>query len=95
MRHLPRLLSPALLTLALFLPAGCARFPDLDATITAEARAADYPDLLPISDVLSVAEDPARLAPADGDSLDARAAGLRARADRLRRHRMAPLPTPR
>ncbi|WP_296761739.1 hypothetical protein [Sediminimonas sp.] len=76
----------ATLTLLAAAPAGCARFPALDDTITPEAEAAAYPALVPIEPLL--ADGPAGAdtdARQDEAALMARAAALRARAAELRR----------
>jgi hypothetical protein len=64
--------------------AGCTQFPELDRTITPEVEAADYPALIPLEPVLAGTT----IAPDRGadteEAVQARAAALRARADRLR-----------
>jgi len=65
---------------------GCTRFPELDSAITAEARGADYPELLPTATLAAMAAEPAP-EPDDQAARDpdeVRAARLRARAARLR-----------
>lgn len=72
------------LLLAGFLVAtGCTQFPDLDAAISPEARRAGYPQLVPVSDLLS-RRNAARTTGNEADILRARAAALRARAALLR-----------
>lgn len=72
----------ASLALAALLP-GCTRFPELDAAVSPEARRADYPQLVPIAEVLD-RRDLARTTGREGDIVAARAAALRARARLLR-----------
>ena len=62
--------------------AGCARFPQLDEVISAQARAADYPALV-ASDSVGFAED-ASDDDAGTAALAARVARLRARARAMR-----------
>jgi len=64
---------------------GCAEFPELESAISDRGRAAGYPALLPMEDLLARANAPTRLDETTGAGLAARAAALRARADRLRR----------
>jgi len=64
--------------------AGCAQFPDLDAAISAEARRAGYPALIPAEGLLARRGD-VRLTEETGRILMQRAANLRARAAILRR----------
>lgn len=66
------------------LGAGCATFPDVEAAETPAARAAGYPALMPIDELLAKAADE-RVSPAEVDAVQARAAALRARAADLRR----------
>jgi len=86
-------LAPALLLLAA-LAAGCAEFPDLDAAITPQARAAPYPRIAPLSEVLAGLPEGG---PADpgAEALAARAAALKARAARLARIDVVDTPTER
>ncbi|QOL80725.1 hypothetical protein [Pseudooceanicola spongiae] len=82
--HTP-LLRHLILTSALLLSLGaCNRPPALDATLSAENRAAARPRLVPASQILSRATTEARLAPVDDDALAARAEALRQRAETLR-----------
>lgn len=69
--------------LTALLVAGCAEFPDLDASISPEARRADYPELVPVGDILN-RRGAARTTGEEADVLNARAAALRARARLLR-----------
>lgn len=61
--------------------AACASFPQLDARLDAADRAAPWPVLVPVGDVLAEAGAPGA---GEGDDLAARLAGLRARAADLR-----------
>lgn len=82
---MPRAVLATMTCLVLALP-GCTRFPELDSAITAEARDAGYPELLPTATLAAMAAEPAR-EPDDQvarDPDEARAARLRARAARLR-----------
>ncbi len=65
------------------MPGACAPFPDLDETITAEARRAPYPDLVPLEGLQARAEA-TRIDPGTAQTIEARAARLRDRAARLR-----------
>jgi hypothetical protein len=78
-----RLIIPALAVAAL---GACGPdVPALDARIGAEARAADFPDLVPLGPLLAgVDAIPPREAAPEGESLEARAADLRRRAAALR-----------
>lgn len=59
--------------------------PDLHDRLSAEARGAEYPTLVPIGPLLAGAEAPMeRVAAEEGTSLEARAAALRGRATWLR-----------
>lgn len=74
-----------LISAVLFLAtlAACTRFPDLDAAVTPGARTAGYPDLLPAEELRARVPE-ARLEEETPGSIEARIAGLRARAARLR-----------
>ena len=61
----------------------CESFPQLDAVITEEAKNADYPELLPSSQ-LKVLESEERLSEPDAEVLTERAKRLRRRANALR-----------
>ncbi|KMW58001.1 hypothetical protein AIOL_002969 [Candidatus Rhodobacter oscarellae] len=63
--------------------AGCAQFPELDAAVSARAKAADYPSLVPADDILAKRRE-ARLSPEDGAALLERAERLRQRGAILR-----------
>jgi len=74
------------LTLALLCLASvtaCAEFPELDTAISAEARRAPFPELVPIGPILERRND-ARTDGTEAEALEARAAALRARARLLR-----------
>lgn len=59
--------------------------PDLEAELSAEARAADYPSLVALGPLLATADAPlTRSAQTEGNTLEARAADLRRRAAWLR-----------
>lgn len=77
-------MTRAALILSLALLTGCTAFPELEATTSAEARAAPYPRLVPLEPLIAAAQETA-LAPETGARLAARAAALRGRAARLRR----------
>lgn len=63
---------------------GCTQFPDLEHTQDAATARADYPALIPIEPLLARAEAPGPDPAESQAQIDARLAGLRARADRLR-----------
>ena len=73
--------APLALLLALSL-AACAEFPELDATLSAEMRAAPYPSLAPTAE-LSASQDAPRLSSTSAASLASRVTALRSRASRL------------
>ncbi len=62
---------------------GCATFPELDATLSEEAKEADYPRLMPIGE-LTAAAPAARITEQTASRLNGRVSALRARAARLR-----------
>ena len=69
-------------SLLLAIPA-CTEFPELDAKVDAAARAAPYPNLIPVEDIrASVAEQ--QITPSTSSDVNARAARLKARAARMR-----------
>ncbi|SIN98827.1 hypothetical protein [Vannielia litorea] len=70
-----------LLCLAL---AGCTQFPELDAVTSASAKSAAYPRLVPIDGILARAGSSGTDPVALRSSLEARVAGLRTRAARMR-----------
>ena len=64
--------------------AGCTQFPELDSALSTGAQDADYPDLVPVQGLLAQTE-PRNGTPEDTvNTLNARLANLRNRADRLR-----------
>lgn len=67
---------------------GCADFPELDGAISDKGRAAGYPSLLPVGQLMAHTDAPTRLDAQTGAQLAARAAALRKRADTLRRIRI-------
>jgi len=72
-----------LLALTVTIAFGCTRFPALDARISAQARAADFPRLLPMTQLMAGVSE-AQIVDATSADLAARMARLRARAARLR-----------
>lgn len=62
---------------------GCTRFPELDAVVSPAAARADYPELVPVERIMAATPEP-RIAEDTADTIEARAAALRARAGRLR-----------
>lgn len=73
MRLVPYLLAAAL--------AACSQFPELDAAVSPGVAEADYPTLLPLGGLLTGPEPRATQEMRGG--IEARVAGLRARAARL------------
>jgi len=73
-----------LCALALLLPAACTQFPVLDSRATPEMLAAQYPALVPIDPLLARAAADQIDATQTENAMDARVAGLQARAARLR-----------
>ncbi|MGB7244721.1 MAG: hypothetical protein WBC93_21850 [Sulfitobacter sp.] len=65
--------------------AACTQFPDVERSVSAQAEAADYPDLVPIGPLLAAADAEQIDAQATQTQLSARVAALRAKAARLRR----------
>lgn len=78
---MPRLLPSLFLCASLM--AGCSEFPALDNAVSASARHADYPGLLPLDQVAADSAG-AEATQAAIKGLAGRAAALRARAARLR-----------
>ncbi len=78
---MPRI--PVILLLVILPISGCTDFHELDGQISAQARAADFPSLLPLDQILSGAQD-VQITPETTAGLSARLARLRARAARLR-----------
>ena len=71
--------------LGFLLLAGCADFPQLDASVSDRARAAAYPRILPLDGLLAVADArPEGAAAAGLGNLPARLARLQARANAMR-----------
>lgn len=68
----------------LLLSAACTQFPALDSRATPEMLAADYPAILPVDPLLAKATAGQVNTRQTEDVLDARVAGLQARAARLR-----------
>ncbi|WP_113911960.1 hypothetical protein [Roseovarius dicentrarchi] len=62
--------------------AGCTQFPQLDATLTDAARAAPYPDLVPLEG-LQARINETDTGPDTAPAIEARIAGLKSRASRL------------
>lgn len=79
-----KLPSLAALILFVLVPMGCTQFPELDARETREARAADFPELLPV-ETLTISRDTTRIDANTRLTLEARIEALRARAALLRR----------
>ncbi|NOR30648.1 hypothetical protein [Sulfitobacter sp.] len=73
-----------LCALALLLPAACTQFPALDSRTTPEMLAAEYPALVPVDPLLAQAAAGQINADQTENSMNARVAGLQARAARLR-----------
>ncbi|MFD1508930.1 hypothetical protein [Lacimonas salitolerans] len=79
--RLPHPLLPLALVVAL---AACAQFPELDTQTNDIDPNAPYPALVPLEPLVAQADAP-RITDADTSATEARVAGLRGRADRLRR----------
>lgn len=63
----------------------CTDFPEIDVTIDAAARSADFPTLLPLDPLLAKSNiATTQITPASVAAFDARIANLRSRASRLR-----------
>nr|WP_236544525.1 hypothetical protein [Roseovarius atlanticus] len=77
-----RFIGPWALTLTLALSA-CTQFPELDDATSRDTRRAPYPNLLPVEDLRARVAAP-RTTEQTTRTLEARVAGLRARAARLR-----------
>jgi hypothetical protein len=76
--------SLAVLPLCAALLAACTQFPALDDSVSAQTRAAPYPDLVPLERLTSQVPSPRADASATEAALNARLARLRARAAGLR-----------
>ena len=74
------------LAICLLLLCGCARFPELDATVNASAENADFPTLVPIERIVAAPEPASENVIDPNADVAARVARLRARAARLRGH---------
>ncbi len=81
------IVSASLLGALLVVLAGCTDPPDLDASIDPALEEADYPDLVPIDDILGPDTDDPVADAGTADRLEARAAGLESRARQLQRQR--------
>lgn len=80
-------------TLALLMAvSGCVEVPELDRSITEEARLASYPELIPVETIRAEVPE-ARIAQETGPDLQARAEALQRRADGLRRGPVVDAPT--
>lgn len=64
--------------------ASCTQFPEVDAAMLARENPTEFPDIAPLSDIISGGPEQ-RLDDLSAAQLEARAAALRLRADRLRR----------
>jgi len=71
-------------TISATLLAGCSDFPQLDSAISPAARNAEYPSLVPISQIISGAAD-VQITEQTVSTLKGRISRLNARAARLRR----------
>lgn len=78
-----RPMTRGLLALTLFLTA-CTAFPELDGKASETAKAAPFPKLQPMDQLLAAGAEPPRLTDADVNALLARVQRLKARANRLR-----------
>ncbi|VAW00982.1 hypothetical protein MNBD_ALPHA07-1208 [hydrothermal vent metagenome] len=76
-------MRPWLILSLLLATTACTEFPELDAKVDAAARAAPYPDLIPVEEIKAQVSAP-RIADTSGSDVNARAARLKARAARLR-----------
>ncbi len=66
----------------LFAIPACIEYPELDAKVDAAARAAPYPDLIPVEEIRASVAAP-QIEPTTSSDVNARAARLKARAARL------------
>ncbi len=62
----------------------CSQFPELDATVPADGKDVDYPQLVPLEPLLARAETDISDTDQTEATVSARVAALRARASRLR-----------
>jgi hypothetical protein len=67
---------------ALSLPPACTQFPELDDSLSPDARAAAYPTLVPLERIRAFGSSP-RLEEGSDETMAARIAALRMRAARL------------
>lgn len=74
----------------LLLTVGCTPFPQLQGSIPKGAETADYPDLVPLDPLLANIKPKSPDAEQTANTLNARASGLQARANKLRA--LPPLP---
>lgn len=74
------------LSLLCILPllSACTQFPELDAQLSATSERADYPELVPIDTLLDGRRLPSTQGARIAESVETRAAALKARANRLR-----------
>ncbi len=75
----------ACLCSVLIVLAACGKFPDLDDTISDRVRGAEFPQLVPLDQLLDIAFASAGGAQAEAAGLAVRAARLRVRAAAMRR----------
>ncbi len=83
----PRLALTSVLVLLAVMATGCTRVPEIEDRLTADLRAADYPDLVPLDKALLPMPSPTEQSITLEQQLDARSARLKARAEALRRAR--------
>lgn len=74
---------PALFIVSLCL-VGCVQFPEIDDATSETARTAPYPKLIPLDPIADILNGPGTAPVETEETLEARVAGLRSRADRLR-----------
>lgn len=74
----------------LALTTACTQFPELDAQLSPETEAADYPALVPLDGLLAQRTLPQDRGTQILDTVEARAAALKSRANRLRRGVLTP-----
>lgn len=80
---LPPLLRRGVLLFVGFALAACTQFPDLNQSVSPEARNGDFPALVPV-EVLRADAPPQQVTDTTTTSLEARVAALRSRASRLK-----------
>ena len=76
--------APWILLAAATSLAACTQFPELRHTQTGALQDAEYPALVPIEPILASVDAPSTDPALEQDALNARVAGLRGRANRLR-----------